>query len=483
MATGIRVRMAPAPTGLLHIGTARTALYNWLFARHHGGAFILRLEDTDQTRSSDDYARDIIEGLRWLGLDWDEGPEAGGPYGPYFQSQKLARYREVAHELLARGLAYPCYCTTEELTARRQELQAKGLPTQYNRRCLHLPAEVKQQFEAENRHHALRFLVPREGSIGWRDHVRDEVTFENALLDDFVLLKADGFPTYLLAVVVDDYDMQITHILRGEDIISATPRQLHLYQAMGWPVPEFAHLPMILAPDRSKMSKRHGATSLTQYQDMGYLPEAIVNFIALLGWSPGDDRELMTREEMIAAFDLDGLGKSGAVFDLEKLNWMNGVYLRQFPDEEYVRGALPFLTAHFGELPTDYATQVLLLEKERVKTLAELPQLTGFFFREPSCYDEKGEKKWFQREGAAALLSSVKDALLPVESFDADAIEAALRGVAEGLGIQPGPVIHTTRLALTGRTQGPGLFELISVLGKERVAARLTAAIAHIQQV
>ncbi|MFB3883520.1 MAG: glutamate--tRNA ligase [Armatimonadota bacterium] len=474
--------MAPAPTGRLHIGTARTTLYNWLFARHHGGTFVLRIEDSDKARSSEEFTRDILDAIRWLGLDWDEGPEVGGPYGPYFQSQKLPRYREVAHELVEAGMAYPCYCTPEEIEARRKEMQAKGLPPRYDRRCRGLTAAQREQLEAAGRPKAIRFITPDGGVIAWRDLIRGEVSFENALLDDFVLLKADGFPTYLLAVVVDDHDMRISHILRGEDLISATPRQLHIYQTCGWPAPEFAHIPLILGPDRSKMSKRHGATAVTEYREQGYLPEAFVNFIALLGWSPGDDREKLTRQEMIEAFSIEGIGKSGAVFDKEKLDWMNGVYLREMPDEPFVAAARPFILAACSAGPQtcepddSYLAKALLLEKGRAKTLAELPTLTEFFFREPDSYDEKGERKWFRREGAAELLAAVREALASLQLFDEPSLEAAIRGVAGKLALQPGPVIHTTRLAVTGRTAGPGLFETMEVLGRERVVARLARA-------
>jgi glutamyl-tRNA synthetase len=474
--------MAPAPTGRLHIGTARTTLYNWLFARHHGGTFVLRIEDSDRTRSSEEYVNNILEAIRWLGLDWDEGPEVGGPYGPYFQSQKLPRYREVAQSLLDAGMAYPCYCTPEELAERRKGMQAKGLAPRYDRRCRDLTAAQREQREAEGRPRAVRFIMPDDGATAWHDLIRGEVSFENALLDDFVLLKADGFPTYLLAVVVDDHDMRISHILRGEDLISATPRQLHIYQTCGWPTPEFAHIPLILGPDRSKMSKRHGATAVTDYRDQGYVPEAFVNFMALLGWSPGDDREVMTREDMIGAFSIEGIGKSGAVFDKDKLDWMNGVYLRQMSDADYVKVAKPFIEAAFGAVDEGYFSKAVVLEKERAKTLAELPALTEFFFREPESYDGKGERKWFRREGAAELIAAVREAVAGIEVFDVASLEAAVRGVAEKLGIQPGPVIHTTRLAVTGRTAGPGLFELMAVLGKDRVVARLARAERYVRE-
>ena len=484
MNADIRVRMAPAPTGRLHIGTARTSLYNWLFARHHGGTFVLRIEDSDPARSSEENVRNILDGLRWLGIDWDEGPEVEGPHGPYFHSQKLPRYQEVARQLVDAGSAYRCYCTPEELEQRRKEMQKQGLPPRYDRRCRGLSQAEREQLAADGRRHALRFRVPDDGKVGWSDLIRGPVEFDNADLDDFVLVKADGFPTYLLAVVVDDHDMRISHVLRGEDMMPTTPRQLHVYRAMDWALPEFAHIPVILAPDRSKLSKRHGATGISEYRDMGYLPEALANFIALLGWSPGDDREVMTRQEMIEAFDISGIGKSGAVFDIEKLNWMNGLYLRQLSPEEYVARAKPFLE-EAGLLAAGVCTpalqRALLLEQERAKTLRELTELVEFFFRRPESYDQKGERKWFRREGAADLLAAARKRLAAAEPFAVEQIEAAIRGLAEELNLGAGPVIHTVRLAATGRTAGPGLFELLEVLGREEVLTRLRAAEERVQ--
>jgi glutamyl-tRNA synthetase len=477
--------MAPAPTGRLHVGTARTTLYNWLFARHHGGTFVLRIEDTDQSRSTQENVCQILEAIRWLGLDWDEGPEVDGPYGPYFQSQRVAHYREAVDRLLEQGDTYSCYCTPEELEERRREMQGQAIAPRYDRRCRELSRTEREKREAEGRPKAIRFAVPDEGATGWDDLVRGRVEFQSSELDDFVIMKSDGFPSYNFACVVDDATMAMTHVLRGEDLISGTPRQLHLYRALGLEAPQFGHLPMILAPDRSKLSKRHGATSITEYHDKGYLPEAVVNFIALLGWSPGDDRELMSREEMIEAFSIEGIGKSGAVFDADKFAWMNGVYLRQMSAEEYVARARPFLEAHLGPLvesfSDDYVASAVLLEQERAKTLAELPELTEFFFRDPKEYEDKGERKWFRQEGAAELLAAVRDALQGLDRFDEASIESAVRAVAERLDTKAGPVIHTTRLATTGRTKGPGLFELLAVLGKERVLPRLRRAEKHVR--
>ncbi len=486
MSEEIRVRMAPAPTGRLHIGTARTTLYNWLFARHHGGAFILRIEDTDQSRSSQENVRQITDAIRWLGLDWDEGPEVDGPYAPYFQSQRLRLYRDAADRLLAQGDAYPCYCTPEELEERRREMQRQGLPPRYDRRCRDLSQPDRERLEAEGRPKAIRFAVPAEGATGWDDLVRGRVEFQNSELDDFVIMKSDGFPSYILACAVDDAGMAITHVLRGDDLISGTPRQLHVYEALGLPLPQFGHLPMILAPDRSKLSKRHGATGIDEYRALGFVPEALVNFIALLGWSPGDDRELMSREEIIETFSIEGIGKSGAVFDMEKLEWMNGVYLRQMSAEEYVARARPYLEAALGasaeSFEDDYVASAALLEQERAKTLAELPELTEFFFRDPEDYEDKGERKWFRREGAGELLAAVREALQALDRFDEASIESAVRAVAEKLDTKAGPVIHATRLATTGRTKGPGLFELLAVLGKGRVLQRLERAEEHVRR-
>jgi len=474
--------MAPAPTGRLHIGTARTTLYNWLFARHCGGSFVLRIEDTDQTRSSEENVRQILDAIRWMGLDWDEGPEVDGPYGPYFQSQRLDLYRKMANRLLEQGDAYPCYCTPEELAERRKEIQSRGLPPRYDRRCRDLTEAQREAREAEGRPKAIRFRTPTEGTMAWNDLIRGAIEFENAELDDFVIVKSDGFPSYILACAVDDATMEMTHVLRGEDLISGTPRQMHVYRALGLDLPRFAHLPLILGPDRSKLSKRHGATSVTEYRDEGYLPEALVNFIALLGWSPGDDREVLSRQELVEAFSLEAIGKSGPVFDVEKLKWMNGVYLREMPADAYVRAAKPFIERFCGSDATeDYMAKLVVLEQERARTLGELPELTEFFFRDPEVYDEKGERKWFRREGAVELLAAIHDVLANLEQFEESSIEAAVRGVGESLELKAGPVIHTTRLATTGRTKGPGLFELLAVLGQERVMRRLERAQAYVK--
>jgi glutamyl-tRNA synthetase len=482
MGDHIRVRMPPSPTGRFHLGNARTAVHNWLFARRHAATFILRIEDTDPARSTPENVAVILDAMRWLGLDWDEGPEAGGDRGPYFQSQRFGLYRATADRLLEQGDAYPCYCTPDELEQRRRDMQEKGLPPRYDRRCRDLSHADRERLASEGRPAAVRFALPDQGAVAWDDLVRGRIEFQNSELDDFVLLRSDGTPTYLLACVVDDSGMAISHVLRGEDLISSAPRQLHIYRALDLDVPLFGHLPLILGTDRAKLAKRHGAVSVLEYRERGYLPDALVNFIALLGWSPGDDREVLSRDELIEAFSIEGIGKSGAVFDSEKLDWMNGVYLRQMSAEAYVAAARPFVEGAVGESPDpDYLSRVVLLEQERARTLAELPELTEFFFRDPENYDEKGERKWFGREGAAELVAAVRTAVSELPTFDEPAIEAAIRAVADAAGLKAGPVIHTTRLAVTGRTKGPGLFELLAVLGKDRALGRLTRAEDHIK--
>jgi glutamyl-tRNA synthetase len=325
----IRVRFAPSPTGSLHIGGARTALFNWLFARHHGGSLILRIDDTDLARSTEESTRGILSALRWLGLDWDEGPDAGGSYGPYFQSQRLELYTKIAQELVDQGRAYYCYCTPEELAERRKQAMAEGKAPRYDGRCRELTSQERIQKENEGHRPAIRLRIPDAGETVVQDFFRGDVVFANDVLDDFIIIKSNGMPTYNFACVVDDAKMQISHILRAEEHLSNTPRQILIYQALGYPLPIFAHVPMILAPDRSKLSKRHGATSVEEFRDMGYLPEALINYLALLGWSPEGEEEILSLPELVRQFTLERVGKTAAVYDVKKLTWMNGHYLNE----------------------------------------------------------------------------------------------------------------------------------------------------------
>jgi glutamyl-tRNA synthetase len=485
MSSDVRVRYAPSPTGSPHLGNIRTAIYNWLFAQRHGGVFILRIEDTDRTRTVPGAAQEQEESLRWLGLPWNEGPDVGGPCGPYVQSERQDLYRAAAERLLASGAAYRCFCTPERLQEMREAQTARKEPTRYDRHCRGLSSAQREELLRAGAPHIVRIAVPSDGETTFTDVVRGPITYQNALLDDYVLLKTDGWPTYHLASVVDDHAMRISHVLRGDDWIATTPIHVILHGALGQPLPIYAHFPQILGPDRARLAKRHGAQAVLEYRNQGYLPEAMVNFLALLGWSPGEDRELLSREEMIEAFDLKNVSRNAAVFDAEKLDWMNGVYIRQLPLESLVEATLPFLQRAglvadplpAGERP--YVAAVLALEQERLKRLSEAPAATEFFFREPPAYDEKAVQKWIDRDGTPAVLQATGARLREVSPWDVANVEAAVREVIEQLGVKPGDVIHPVRVAATGRTVGPGLFESLAVLGRERVLQRLAACQRH----
>lgn len=478
----VRVRFAPSPTGFLHIGGARTALFNWVFARHHRGTLILRIEDTDEVRSTEESLDAIIQGLRWLGLDWDEGPEVGGAYGPYFQMQRLGQYRSFLDQLLAKGQAYPCYCTPDELAAMRQTALLAKRPPKYDGRCRRFSAGDRSSRERAGQPSVIRFAMPTEGVTRFHDVVRGDVEFENALLDDFVLLKTSGVPTYNCAVVIDDHAMDITHVIRGDDHLSNTPRQIQLYQALGWMPPQWAHLSMILGPDGSRLSKRHGATAVTEYQASGYLPEALVNYLALLGWSTEDSQQLFRLPELIGKFSLERCGKSPAIFDPQKLLWMNGEYIRQLPKEALARRALPFLQkAGLVKDPAEDTTQQLMtravaLEQDKIKRLDEVPHLTEFFFREEVSYDPAAVDQVLKAEGADRVLEDLAQRLDAQADFSEQWAEQVCRQYAKERGIATGKVFHPLRVAVSGRTQGPSLFGLLAVLGKSRVVARLRHA-------
>jgi len=477
----VRVRYAPSPTGSPHVGNIRVAIYDWLFARRHGGQFILRIEDTDRKRTVPGGIEEQMEALRWLGLQWDEGPGVGGPCGPYLQSERQERYQAAARALVESGYAYPCFCTPERLQQMREGQQARGEATRYDRICRGLSAAEREAHLKAGTPHTIRFAMPEFGETTFYDEVRGEITTQNAVVDDYVLLKSDGWPTYHLASVVDDRHMRISHVLRGDDWIATTPLHVQLYRALGYPLPRFAHFPQILGPDRARFSKRHGAQAVLEYRDQGYLPDAMVNFLSLLGWSPGEDREILSRGEMIESFDLANCSRNAAIFDVEKLDWMNGVYIRQLSPDALVEHALPFLQ-RAGLVPDPlpeearvYATQVLLLEQERIKRLSEAPEATEFFFREPPVYDEKAVHKWLARDSTPPILHATASALREVSVWNVANVEAAVRGVIDRLGVKPGEVIHPVRVAATGRTVGPGLFETLTVLGRERVLQRLAA--------
>ncbi|MHB0912727.1 MAG: glutamate--tRNA ligase [Armatimonadota bacterium] len=479
----VRVRFAPSPTGFAHIGNMRNAVLDWLLRRHAGGEFILRIEDTDRARYVEGALEEVLESLTWLGTLWDEGPEVGGPVGPYFQSERLDLYNEYAEKLIASGDAYYCFCTTERLAEMRSEQEAKKESTGYDRLCLGLTPEEVEAKRGRGECGVLRFKVPHEGTTIFSDAVRGEISFENRLLDDFVIMKSDGYPTYHFASVVDDHLMRITHVIRSEEWISSTPKHVLLYSALGWEPPAFVHPPLILGPDRSKLSKRHGAVRFLDYKEKGFLPEAMMNFVALLGWSPGEDRELYTVEELIERFSLEGIVNHPVVFDIQKLEWMNGVYMRQAELGRIVNLSLPHLQ-EAGLVPENpsggelaYVREVIGLVKERVKILSEVPQATEFFFQDEPEYEEKGWKKWLAKEYVPELLRCLSAALEALPEWSVEALEEAVRKVGESLEVSGGQVIHPVRMAVTGRTAGPGLFETMSVLGRERVVHRLNRTV------
>jgi glutamyl-tRNA synthetase len=475
----VRVRFAPSPTGYLHVGGARTALFNWLFARRHRGVFVLRIEDTDLERSSADMVTGILDGLRWLGLDWDEGPGVGGPYEPYFQSGRLDRYRALAERLVAEGHGYYCYCTPERLQRQRQQAEAAGAAWSYDRFCLSLSPDQIAEFEATGSPRAIRFKVP-PGHTRFDDLVHGPIAFDGANIEDFVVLRSDGHPTYHLSVVADDVDMRITHVVRGDDHISNTPKHVLLYQAFGADVPAFAHVPLILGTDKKRLSKRHGATSVIEYQRQGYLPQAMVNFLALLGWSPGTtDRELFTVQELIDAFTLEGISGGNAVFNADKLDWMNAQHLARLTEEDLVAVVRPELerqglwSSALERERRSWLVRVLHLMLPRVKRIGEfVPQLEPFL-RDAVAYDPAAVEKHLNTDGLGEHVAALADAFERLAPFDEATTEAALRELAAARGVKAGTLIHATRVALTGRAVSPGLFDVVTLVGQDRAVTRL----------
>jgi len=479
-----RVRFAPSPTGYLHVGGARTALFNWLFARLFGGVLVLRIEDTDAERSSQEMVDGILDGMRWLGLDWDEGPSIGGPHAPYFQSERLDRHRAMADRLVASGHAYYCYCTADELKARRD---AAGADWKYDRACCALTAADVATRERAHTPRAVRFRVPA-GTTRFDDLVHGPIEFDGANIEDFVILRSDGNPTYQLSVVSDDVEMAITHVVHGDDHISNTPKQILLYQAVGAAVPLFAHVPLILGPDKKRLSKRHGATSVMEYAVHGYLPEAMVNFLALLGWSPGGDRELFSRAELIGAFTLEGISGGNAVFNTEKLDWFNQQHIaRLAPDELALRVKPSFEVA--GVWSDEYLGDrhawffaILDLLKPRAKRLGDFVSLGRFFFSSQLEFDEAAVDKHLRADGMTGHIRALATSFAELSSFDAVAIEAALRATAESRGVKAASLIHAVRVAVTGKTVSPGLFDVLSLLGRDEVKRRLLRAIERLSE-
>ncbi len=481
----VRVRFAPSPTGAPHIGNLRTALFNWLWARHTGGKFILRVEDTDQQREIENGLELIMESLRFLGLDWDEGPDVGGPYGPYHQSERLEIYQQYAQELLAKGAAYYCYCTPERLEEMRREQQARGEPSRYDRRCRWLTPAERAEREAERLPRVVRLAVPLEGETTLHDFIHGDITIENKDVDDQVLIKSDGFPTYHMAVVVDDHLMRITHVMRGDDWIPSFPKHILLYQAFGWEPPLHGHVPNVLGPDKKKLSKRHGATSVTQFREAGYLPEALLNFLALLGWSYDDHTELFSREQLIEVFTLDKIGKSPAIFDLTKLDWMNGHYIRALAPDDLAARLMPFLERAGLRPDPRLVREIVPLVQDRLKRLDEIVDKADFFFKERIEYDPQllvGQK--MSAAESLRALRAAAEVLEGLASFDDEAqMEYALRAAAERLGLKAGQFLGILRTAVTGKTVTPPLIGTLRVLGRERSMARIRQALAALDKI
>lgn len=483
MSRPVRVRFAPSPTGYLHVGGARTALFNWLFARHHGGVFVLRIEDTDRERSSAAMVQAILDGMEWLGLDWDEGP--------HHQADGVERHRRDALRLLEEGKAYRCFCSPAVLEAKRRAADDRKEGYRYDRQCtLGVSRAESDERAAAGESFTIRFAVP-DGETVWDDAVHERTRFDNGDIEDFIILRTDGTPIYNMAVVSDDHEMGITHVIRGDDHMSNTPKQILLYRALGWPLPTFAHLPMILGADGKRLSKRHGATAVGQYRDDGILPAALVNFLALLGWSPGDDTEVMTLDELVRRFSLDGINRKGSVFDPEKLEWLNGQYLHPMPAEELEPLVTDRLAAAGLALPEELAARrewfhrLLDLLKVRSRTLEELVALARpFLVDDIEPEPDAVRKHWAKRPAdVAGQLRHVRERLAGAERWDEGTLEGLLRGLAEELGIGAGKLIHPLRVAVTGAVASAGIFEVLVLLGRERSLERIERAIARVEEI
>ena len=459
------------------MGNLRTALFNWLLARRHGGAFVLRVEDTDQERLQEGSLDRILESLRWLGLDWDEGPEAGGPYGPYFQSQRLELYRVESERLLESTAAYRCYCSVEELARRRKEQQKAGLRGGYNGACRNLTDPQRKSYEAAGTASVVRFAMPQSGDTHVDDLVRGQVSWGNDTQEDFVIMKSDGFPTYHLASVVDDHAMDITHVMRAEEWLPSVPRHVRLYEALGYEPPLFAHLPMIHGPDHAKLSKRHGAASLLEYRDMGYLPQAMINFMALLGWSLDDKTDLISLDALTENFSIDRIYKSAAIFDMERLQWMNGHYIREMEVADLAAQMAPFVEKELGPVDRELLARVTPLVQERVKTLDESAYRIAYFFQDVEFEEEEFERS-LVFDGAEGALQRAGALLQSADPYTAAVLETELRALGEEMGLSGRKFFGALRTALTGRKATPPLFDTMEVLGRDICIQRIDSALA-----
>lgn len=484
----MRVRFAPSPTGPFHIGGARSALFNWLLARKSGGKLILRIEDTDRERSTPESEENIKAALRWLGLEWDEGVDVGGPYGPYHQMERLELYQEYTEKLLAEGKAYYCYCTDEELEAERQSLMAEGKMPRYMGKCRSLTPEQVAAYRAEGRKPTVRFRVPEGQTIAFHDLVRGDVSFESDGIGDFVIVKSDGIPTYNYAVVIDDALMHITHVVRAEEHLSNTPRQILIYDALGFPRPEFGHISLILGSDHTKMSKRHGATSCDQYRQMGYLPEALVNFLALLGWAPGTEQEIFSTEELIQAFSMEHVAKNPAVFDVQKLDWINAQYIRKLSDDEFFAFAAPhlreagYMTGEEDPARLEWLRRVAVTAREQVSNGAQVPAAVAMYFTDDFDFETAEAKEVLHGAMVPAVMASFKEQLLAAETLDKPTLKSIFKGIQKGMKLGGKDVYMPIRVALTGNQHGPELVEMIPLFGAERTVARIEKSLAKLTE-
>lgn len=495
----VRTRFAPSPTGLMHVGGLRTAVYNYIYAQKKKGKFILRIEDTDRERFVEGATQDIISSMTACGIDYDEGPDKKAKFGPYYQSQRLELYQKHAQVLMTEGKAYKCYCSADRLEKMREQQMARKLPPKYDRHCLNLPAEELAVFEKNKATFVVRFKIPDQGQVVYQDLVKGEVRFSNLLLEDFVMIKSDGYPTYHLANIIDDHFMEITHVIRGDEWLSSLPKHILLYQAFGWKNPEFAHIPLLLNKDRSKLSKRQGDVSVHDYLAKGYLPEALVNFVALLGWNPGTEEEIFDLKGLIKAFNIEQINKSGAVFDLEKLDWMNGYYIRHKKIEDLVELSVPYLVKaeliaeedsklsvkETGEaIAPKRLGQIIKLEQERLKKLSDLPEATSFFFKAQLDYPvEMLLWKNTDTKKIKMALSLLLGALEKVSEKDFTGVKLndLVKQLAIDNGLKNGEVFWPWRVSLTGREASPGPQDISEILGKEGTLERLRVAISRIK--
>lgn len=479
----VRVRFAPSPTGYLHVGGLRTALYNYLFARQNNGVFILRIEDTDRTRYVEGAVENLIDTLRWAGLEFDEGPGKGGDYRPYIQSERLDMYRKHADQLLQEGKAYYCFCTSERLEKMRDDLEGTGAFAKYDKTCLKLSnAEIEKKLAAGTPY-VIRMKVPENRIIRFHDLIRGEVEIASDLIDDQVLIKSDGYPTYHLANVVDDHLMEITHVIRGEEWLPSVPKHILLYEYFGWEIPKLAHLPLLLNADRSKLSKRQGDVAVEDYKAKGYLKEGLVNFVAFLGWNPGDEREIFSLDELVKEFSLERVNKAGAIFNIEKLNWINLQHIHQKTNKDLVPILKNILTNSKYKnlnLPDEYLANVIGAMRVRINYVAGILEKSSYFFETPESYDENVLKKHWRQETPAQLTKLIEEYNL-LQNPTKEDYEAALKKTAEQLGIGAGKLIHPTRLSVSGVGEGPGLYDILFTLGKEEVIKRIETAIIKIK--